>query len=62
MRCLIFFWRNNEALGLVASTILLIMLYLQEKKSNTSFLWKKNQAPDYVFRKNASGASFFLKR
>jgi len=36
---LIFFWRNNEVIGLVTS-IILLMLFLQ---------WK-NQAPHYFFR------------
>ena len=51
MRRLIFFWRRDEALGLVAS-IFLLMLFLQ---------WQ-NQVPQYFFRKKSSASSFLQKK
>ena len=44
----LFWWNNKEVRGLVTSTILLIMLFLQ----------KKNQVPDYFFRKKSSALWF----
>ena len=65
MRGFIFFWRNNEALGLVTS-IILLMLFLQwknqvpnKKMKHLIIPWEKNKVHHYFFRKNGH---LFLKK
>ena len=52
MRHLIFFWINNEVLGLVTSIILWMMLCLQWKNKVPHYFFRKNEVPIYFFRKN----------
>jgi len=64
MRHVIFFWRNNEALGLVTSRILL-MLYLQYKNQGNHYFFNNNQRFFLIMRhlilfwRNAELLDFF---
>jgi len=73
MRHLIFFWINNEVLGLVTSIILWMMLCLQwknkvphyffrKKWSAYLLLQKKHEAHHYFFRKNEAPHYCFRKK
>ncbi len=62
MRCLIFFWRKNEALWLVTSGVILLMLFLQWKHPAPHSFFRKYEVRHYFFKKNEVSHYFFRKK
>ena len=62
MRCLIFFWRKNEALWLVTSGVILLMLFLQWKHPAPHSFFRKYEVLHYFFKKNKVSHYFFRKK